>query len=355
VLSKYLWDSPASLQNITPCGGARAEVAVNATKRAAPISPTAREQELLASLRSVIGERVGSTGKAPKETPERQTKSEAKTAFSLWQFTFILALAVDISLAYDFVLDVFPGLEKNSVIPRLAQLLPIVGGTLLVSYFEQIRIWVLGLTAKRSFGLTFVVLLPVLLVSQLHFYALFVDLHPPTTPAYILDKDKLTDAKFSDDKHHFLKLDKPSTYSVEVGNPSSVYQITPGQVVKGTLARLLGFGFSPLRLDELHEVTAYSPKAEGRVGVLAPDTPAMRISKLERSHEPMPDKRPGTITYSWNIHFVNDQSPSIHVPAGTYDFVLSVDGYKCEPKSQTIPDDDGASVNIDFHGACRAQ
>src|ERR1019366_6234837 len=82
------------------------------------------------------------------EKTKPKTKAEGKAPFSFLQFVFIIALALDLSLIYVYVLDLFPGVEQNTVIPRLAQLLPIVGGTLLVSYLDQIRAWVLGLTAK---------------------------------------------------------------------------------------------------------------------------------------------------------------------------------------------------------------
>jgi hypothetical protein len=122
-------------------------MALDATKRAAGIIPTPAEQELLASLRNVIGERPDGSGEVPEKTKPK-TKAEGKAPFSFLQFVFIIALALDLSLIYVYVLDLFPGVEQNTVIPRLAQLLPIVGGTLLVSYLDQIRAWVLGLTAK---------------------------------------------------------------------------------------------------------------------------------------------------------------------------------------------------------------
>ena len=254
----------------------------NKTSRAT-YSTHSVEQELLASLRSVIGERVGGSGEVPEEI-----KPEVKASFSLLQFIFILALAVDLSLIYVYVLDLFPGLEQNSVIPRLAQLLPIVGGTLLVSYLDQIRAWILSLTARRHFGLGCVIVLPLLLAFQMHFYSLFVDLHPATAHVQIMEKDKFNVAEFDDTERHFISLKKPLAYTIQIGNQASVYQVTAMQVLKGTLARWRWLALLPLRLEELYPVTISLPQPDGQLEVLAADTPAMRISGLERSREPIP-------------------------------------------------------------------
>jgi hypothetical protein len=262
-------------------------MALDATKRAAGIIPTPAEQELLASLRNVIGERPDGSGEVPEKTKPK-TKAEGKAPFSFLQFVFIIALALDLSLIYVYVLDLFPGVEQNTVIPRLAQLLPIVGGTLLVSYLDQIRAWVLGFTAKKSFGLGCILVLPLLLAFQMRFYTLFVDLHPATAHVQIMEKDKFNDAEFNDTERHFLKLKKPLAYRVRIDNEASEYPITALQVLKGTLARWRWLGVSPLRLEVLHEVNVSSPQPSGRLEVLAPDTLALHLSKLTRSPAPVP-------------------------------------------------------------------
>jgi hypothetical protein len=324
-------------------------MAVRSAERAA-ISPTRGEQELLASLRSVIGERVDSTGEV-REDPKPSLRPEVKAAFGFRRFSFILALAIDLSLIYDLVLDLFPQLERNSVIPRLAQLIPIVGGTLLVSYFEQIHTWVLGHTARKSFGLFFVFLLPVLLVLQMHFYSLYVELNPETAHVHIMEKDKLVNTDFYDTERHFIKLKEPSPYTLQlqVGNEDTVYEITAFQVLKGTLSRFRWLGLLPMRLEALYEVTISSPKNAGKVEVFAKDTRAMRISGLTRSHAPVAGGADSAI-YSWSEAFSDDDTPSIHLPAGQYDFVLTVEGCTKPLRDQIVPLKSGEQ--IDFQKAC---
>jgi lipid-A-disaccharide synthase-like uncharacterized protein len=322
-------------------------MAVNSAERAA-ISPTPGEQELLASLRSIIGERVDSTGEVREET-KPSPRPEDKVAFSFWRFCFILAFAIDMSLIYDLVLDLFPQLEKNSVIPRLAQLIPIVGGTLLVSYFEQIRDWVLGHTAKKSFGLFFLFLLPLLLVIQMRFYSLYVDLYPATAHVQVMENDKFVDAEFNDTDRHFIKLNKPLAYSLQVGNTSTVYPITALQVLKGTLSRFRWLGLSPMRLDELEAVEIASPKESGKIEVFAKDAPAMRITGLKRSLTPVSGGGDAAM-YSWSEAFSNDGSPTIHLPRDKYDFVLTVEGCSKRLADQPVPQKMGEE--IDFLKAC---
>lgn len=323
-------------------------MAVNSAEGAA-ISPTRGEQELLASLRSVIGERVENSGE-DREATRPSPRPEVKTAFSFWRFCFVLAFAIDISLIYDLVLDLFPQLEKNSVIPRLAQLIPIVGGTLLVSYFEQIRNWVLGHAARKSFGVFFACLLPLLLAVQVHFYRLYVELNPATAAVQIQEKDRLVDAQlFNDAERHFIKLNKPLGYSVEVGNQASVYQITALEVLKGTFSRFRWLGLSPMKLEELNEVIISSPTDSGTVEVFAEDKPAMRISGLTRSAVPVPGGASPAI-YSWSKTFSHDDSPSIHLPDGKYDFVLNVEGCNKKLPDQRVPLKEGEQ--IDFLKAC---
>ena len=333
-------------------------------KPAAHIEATPVEQELLASLRNLIGERAGGTGEASQKTA-LVTKPETKATFSIWQFIFIFALALDLSLIYLYVLDLFPGLEQNSVLPRLAQLLPIVGGTLLVSYLDQIRSWILGLTARKHFGLGCVIVLPLLLAFQMHFYSLVVELHPATAHVRIMEKDQLKDAEFIDSEHHLIRLKKPFAYTIEVENQASVYKVTPLQVLKGTMARWHWIELRPLRLEELHPVTISSPQPKGRLEVTAPDTPAMRISGLERSLLPVlalprdkqpPDGTPEDMNaaeYVWSHPFKDDDTPSINLPEGTYEFVLTVDGCNKRLPGQKVPVQEGQQ--IDFLTACVGQ
>ena len=320
----------------------------------AAISPTRGEQELLASLRSVIGERVDSSGEVHPGTGP-SPHPEVKAAFSFWQFCFVLAFAIDISLIYDLVLDLFPGLEKNSVIPRLAQLIPIVGGTLLVSYFEQIRTWVLGHAAKKSFGVFFVWLLPVLLVTQMHFYSLYVELNPATAKVQILENGEFVEAQqFNDAERHFIRLNKPLAYSLHVGIPpdkkAPVYQITALQVLNGTFSQFRWLGRQPMRLEELDEVTISSPRDSGTVEVFAEDKPAMRISGFTRSAAPVSGKG-DTAIYSWSETFIKDDTPSFHLPVGKYVFVLTVDGCHKELKDQDVPQKEGELIG--FVRACK--
>ena len=321
---------------------------VNSAKKAA-ISPTRGEQELLASLRSVIGERVNSAGEGPEER-KPSPRREVKTTFSFRQFSFILALAIDISLMYDLVLDLFPQLERNSVIPRLAQLIPIVGGTLLVSYFEHIRTWVLGHTARKSFGLFFVFLLPLLLVTQMHVYSLYVELNPATASVQIQEKDKFVDVEFTDAERHFIRLKEPSSYSLQIGQEAAIYPITPFQVLKGTLSRFRWLGLLPMRLEALNEVTILSPRNSGKVEVFAKDTPAMRISGLTRgAHAPVV-RGADPALYSWSKTFSNDDTPSLHLPPGKYAFVLTVEGCTKHLSDQVVPLENGEEIN--FQKAC---
>jgi hypothetical protein len=164
-----------------------------------------------------------------------------------------------------------------------------------------------------------------------------------------MEEDKLVNAEFNDTEHHFIKLKEPSPYTLQIGDEGAVYQITAFQVLKGTLSRFRWLGLLPMRLEALHEVTIYSPKNAGKVEVLAKDTPAMRISGLTRSHAPVAGGADSAI-YSWSETFSNDDTPSIHLPAGQYDFVLTVEGCTKPLRDQIVPLKSGEQ--IDFQRAC---
>jgi hypothetical protein len=305
------------------------------------------ENDLVESLRLVIQHAIAQAGGGGDEQPA----GAARQRFRISQLVFIVALALDLALIYVYVLDVFGDLEQNRVVSSLAKLLPIVGGTLLVSYLDHVRAGILKLTAKNTFGWGCIAVLPLLLAFQIHFYTLFVDLHPATAHVQVLDKKGVYhDADFTDPTHRaYLKLSNPSAYKIRLENDNwSVYEVSAWQVVKGTLARLpmLDHHFSPLQMDVLNEVIFLSPKPDGALIVDGPDTPGMKISKLSKIANPaaIPAK-PSPGNYLWMRNFSDDDSPSVHLPAGKYNFILQVEGCPTLRMEGTeVPVADGKSL-----------
>jgi hypothetical protein len=319
--------------------------------------PGSPDENLLDALRGFVKQvsnqsQPHAIGKQISLLPaSEEKKAEREVKFSFWHFVFILALAVDIALLYDFVLDLFPDIEQNSLMPRIAQLIPIVGGTLLVSYFDQIRKWILTLTAKKPVGLACLGLLSLMLLLQMHFYTLYVEVKPATAKLSIMEHEKFEEVEWKDSERHFLRIKKPLPYTLRVENETSEYQVTPMQVIQGTLARLTWFRGAPMRLELLHEVNVSSPQPNGFVEVQAPDTPAMRISKLTRSGSPI-DPKAATAIYSWTSTFSDDNTPSLYLPAGKYLFALHVIGCQRSVPAE-VPLKDGEQV--DFLSACSGQ
>lgn len=305
------------------------------------------ETDLVASVRALIQEEVAQAvgKKEPVKVAGRQLGHS--------HFFFIMVLALDLALVFVYILDLFPDFEQNRVISSIAKLLPFVGGTLLVTYLDKVRVGILRLTEKKGFRRMCIAALPFLFAFQIHFYSVYVDIHPATAHVQFADKGKYRDAEFSDPARRFhLLLPTPSHYSVRLENDdSSVYDISAWQVFKGTLARLplLGRSIAPLRMDALIEVNIYTPKNHGSLTVEGPDTPGMRISKLSRGVM----VKPGI--YRWQRYFSGeDNIPSIHLPAGKYVFELEVEGCRkrMEHEIKRIEDETNSDVDLDFRPLC---
>ena len=331
--------------------GARTDMPADAPK--AIIDPTPEERDLLVSLRKVIGERAAGNGQPPQETKVETKTGTTTTTSALWKFFFLLAMAVDLSLLYLYLNQIL-GLDQNSLVQFLYKLLPIVGGTLLVSYVDKVRDWLLGLTEKRWIGYICLGCMPVLLATQMHFYRVYVDIHPAMAELKILhkenDKEVEVPVDFTGEDHHFLKVNKPDAYKLAVGK--GTYQVTPFQVLLGTLAWLHCPRISALNVEELHEVVFFSPVDEGHLEVLAKDSRAMQVARkashLERSQSPPAGAAPDT--YSWSKDFSDDESPPVYLPSGTYVFGLSVE--RCSNKliwKDTVPERHAAKLDLPFN------
>jgi len=312
--------------------------------------PTKSEDAFIKSLRLMIQDEVEKVGSDAK--PAR----EPNQPFRRSQLVFILVFALDLALIYVFALDLVGDVGQNRVVVSFAKLLPIVGGTLLVTYLEHVRAGILKLTEKERFGWGCVLLLPFLLAFQVHFYTLFVDLHPERAHVELLEKGAYHDAKFSDPTHRvYLLLPNPTHYTIRLENKWSEYDISAWQVVKGTLARLpaLDHYLKPLRMDVLYEVTILSPKKEGVLRVASPETPGMQISKLVKIAPLAPT--PATNVpkvYQWEKSFSGTEGPLIYLPSGTYDFTLEVKGCGPKPLQRKGQEIDNSSKPVNFVELC---
>lgn len=294
-------------------------------------------EALIGSLRGLVRAELVAEGFSLRSEDEN-------VALGPWQIIVIIAFAVDVALIYVYFTSVIPGAKENRVVAFLAELLPFVGGTLLISYLEKIRRWILGLSTRPKWGIACLVFVPVLLFFQAPIYSLYVTLDPKNADVQLDQKE----ARFSDaSTREYLLLDKPLACRIRVtdGNASAEYPISPLQVISGTLARVpvIDVAFKQLQLSVLYDVKIRSPEEDGIVQIRAPDNFAMRNSELAREAD-----KGSSSKYLWTKG-ITTSSTLVRLPRGTYDFILQSTECNTETDGMVIDKD---HTIVDFHKNC---
>jgi len=197
-----------------------------------PTELTATQKALVDSFQAFVREEFkganngGSSAKKGKEVVELRPL----------QIIFLVALALDITLLYVIMLEIFPNIPDNrAVVFFLQKVLPALGGTLLVSYFKRLRAWLLEQSRNRRLSSTVLVLLVVLVLRWWPVYWLFVRIEPGLEVRVNGENPQF------DDTHKFLSVGplRPRDVVVQDGsNPEFPYHMSVGSVLEGTLARL---------------------------------------------------------------------------------------------------------------------
>ncbi len=242
---------------------------------------------------------------------------------SPWQAVSLLALAFNVTLVYLFVISMIPGGEDNRVLVFLQKLLPALGGTLAVSYFDRLRGWLFNHSKNKWFGITSLVLLPLLLVRQAPIYSVFVQVEPPYST---VELDGNT-ARFNNQRNFLLVKVQSHHITVQDGhNPKFEYRIGAGRVFEGTIARLpyLNHVFAPLKLAAAYQVEISFEDEHGQLFISAPlglplensNSGLVRVTSALSDLCP-PAKECWTKMVSQTLDFIN-------LPAGSGDVKLLV-------------------------------
>lgn len=240
-----------------------------------PVEPStepvpAADRALAESLRVFLRDELKNNGL--DHTPKK--KSEDLRPL---QVVFLIAFALDITFFYFHLI----GGEESKFLVFLYKLLPALGVTLAVPYLDRLRSSLLKHSSNPRLGTPFLGLAVVLLVMQASIYSIFVQVDSASTDVEIGldDGTKVATKKVELDKEGrvFLPVPKLQSYRVVLRdqdggtNPEASYQITWGDVLKGTLAQLPFFGdvFKPRLLVAAYEVTIVYMNQRGNLYISA--------------------------------------------------------------------------------------
>jgi hypothetical protein len=186
-----------------------------------------------------------------------------------FQVIFLVASALDVTLLYMALLDLFPNLAKSDLLKFFQELLPALGGALLLSYFDRLRRWLINKSANPKLGFMSLLLLGALLIIQGPICSVFIKIDPdsPAIEAKLITAKG--EKKIEAGTGGFflfvrgLQSNRIQLKDQEGGdNPAAEFEITKVDVLKGTLARLpfMGNLFKPRTLRVVYDVyIQYAP------------------------------------------------------------------------------------------------
>jgi hypothetical protein len=269
-----------------------------------------------------------------KHTPKKERED-----LRLWQVVFLIAFAIDITFLYLMI-------PEGKGWAFFEKLLPALGGTLAVSYFERLRSWLFKHSKNSWLGGLFLVIALGGLVMQWPIYSIFVQIDPSSSDVEVkldekkvekLEKDRVECREVSQTGCFFLPGRKPQSYQVVLREQESEtpYQISTSDVLEGTLARLpfVGRVVKPRPLWLTYELTTVYKNPEGVLYISA--GPGLPLNRWDPQLRPA-IKPPTAACPSSNCWQTQTQLQSGEVfalPRGSYTFTQENGGFCL----QTLP------------------
>jgi hypothetical protein len=282
------------------------------------------------SVRSFLRDELKNNG--PNHAP---TKKEGDDLRPL-QMVFLIAFAIDITFFYFHLI----GGEENEFLAFLYKLLPALGGTLAVRYFDRLRVWLFKQSSKIWLGTPVLALAVVLLAMQWPIYSALVQLDPPGSSIQLDGKKAQL---LQDGARTFLLVPKLRAHRVSLRfgrNPKFEYEIGLGSVLKGTLARLPLFNrvkFMPVELASAYSVNISCPAAPAQLYISAPSGLPLENSGLSPVS---PTRAPNDACLPkrdcWSMAISTMVENPIVLPGGTYTFVEKDGECTRGPVTETI-------------------
>lgn len=319
---------------------------------------TATQRSFLESFQAFVHEEA-KNGSGPKKTEEELRPL---------QIIFLIALAIDVTLLYLILLDVFPNVPENrGVVFFLQKVLPALGGTLLVSYFKRLRAWLLEVSKNKKVGIALTGVLGLLVLAQAPIYSVLVEVRPRTASVAFAAAGAGGAAETADfdDSHRFLRVPKLRSYDflVQDGtNPQFPYHIGAWSVLKGALAGLpfLDQAFKPLPLAAAYRVSVNYEEAGGELYISAPEEFRLKQSQPFANTQldaVVAAKAPAGACVAgskcWRKMLAGDESVDhLVVPAGNYRFTQRKEPF-CTSEAATIEGEGEVALKSAKKGKCK--
>jgi hypothetical protein len=281
------------------------------------------------SLRALVREELNNRGTATLGKKSQELRPR--------QFIFLLAFALDITLLYLWVAELN---EANKLWDSLEKLLPALGGTLAVSYFDRLREWLFAQSEKAWLRKAlWVPPLVFLVLIRLPIYSLVIQLYPASAELAVTEADtgkpvgsgsmNCTDGKTC--KIPGLKF-YPYRLKVKDGNFYGLYEISRLEVLKGTFARLpvLREFFAPRPLWVLYEFPMEYKDPAGVLYIysLDPTLPLKQLSTGLRSSSTEKSSIGCPTNGSCWQKTIERQDETLSLPIGSY-VLTQVNGESC--------------------------